>query len=184
MVRRATAIDCLNGNLIQALYRARLGPRRARAGGGRELLRLRSRGSTSNALRMRSFRAHGAPSKALLGLRRRSLGGPDGRGQGSDGGDGANSCSAATSPSPTIPAASGSARPGRSSASRLSYSTNVLEALHVLAELGYGARPSLKDAIRLVLSKQDWQGRWKMEIEPERQDVGGHRGQGASPASG
>jgi hypothetical protein len=45
----------------------------------------------------------------------------------------------------------------------LSYSTNVLEALHVMSALGYGAQPALRDAIRLVLSKQDWQGRWKME---------------------
>ena len=44
-----------------------------------------------------------------------------------------------------------------------SYSTNVLEALHVMADLGYGARPALKDTIRFVLSKQDSQGRWKME---------------------
>jgi len=45
----------------------------------------------------------------------------------------------------------------------LSYSTNVLEALHVMSEMGYGARPELKDAVRFVLSKQDFQGRWKME---------------------
>jgi hypothetical protein len=45
----------------------------------------------------------------------------------------------------------------------LSYPSNVLEALHVMSELGYGARPALRDAIRLVLSKQDWNGRWKME---------------------
>jgi hypothetical protein len=44
-----------------------------------------------------------------------------------------------------------------------SYSTNVLEALHALADLGYGTRPELRDAIRFVLSKQDSQGRWKME---------------------
>jgi len=44
-----------------------------------------------------------------------------------------------------------------------SYSTNVLEALHSMADLGYGARPELGDAIRFVLSKQDPQGRWKME---------------------
>jgi len=43
------------------------------------------------------------------------------------------------------------------------YSSNVLEALHALSALGYGAQPALRDAIRLVLSKQDWQGRWKME---------------------
>jgi len=45
----------------------------------------------------------------------------------------------------------------------LTYSTNVLEALHVMAELGYGSQLGLRDAIRFVLSKQDWQGRWKME---------------------
>ncbi len=45
----------------------------------------------------------------------------------------------------------------------LSYWTNVLEALHVMSEFGYGAQPALKDAVRFVLSKQDWQGRWKME---------------------
>ena len=45
----------------------------------------------------------------------------------------------------------------------LSYSTNVLEALHVMAELGYGSQPILGDAIRFVLSKQDLLGRWKME---------------------
>ena len=44
-----------------------------------------------------------------------------------------------------------------------SYSTNVLEALQAMADFGYGARPELRDAIRLVLSKQDSQGRWKME---------------------
>jgi hypothetical protein len=45
----------------------------------------------------------------------------------------------------------------------LSYRSNVLEALHVLAELGYGARPALTDALRLTLSKQDGLGRWRME---------------------
>lgn len=45
----------------------------------------------------------------------------------------------------------------------LSYGSNVLEALHVLADLGYGARPALTDALRLTLSKQDSLGRWKME---------------------
>jgi hypothetical protein len=45
----------------------------------------------------------------------------------------------------------------------LSYGSNVLEALQVLAELGYGARPVLTDALRLTLSKQDSLGRWKME---------------------
>ena len=45
----------------------------------------------------------------------------------------------------------------------LGYTSNVLEALGVLSELGYGARPALHNAIKLVLSKQDWRGRWKME---------------------
>jgi hypothetical protein len=39
----------------------------------------------------------------------------------------------------------------------------VLEVLHAMAELGYGAHPELRDAVRFVLSKQDRQGRWKME---------------------
>ncbi len=45
----------------------------------------------------------------------------------------------------------------------LNYVSNVMEALQVLAELGYGARPALTDALRLTLSKQDSLGRWKME---------------------
>ncbi|MGD0765786.1 MAG: nitrogen fixation protein NifH [Dehalococcoidia bacterium] len=45
----------------------------------------------------------------------------------------------------------------------LSYGSDVLEALRVLAELGYGAKPALTDALKLVLSKQDHLGRWKME---------------------
>lgn len=45
----------------------------------------------------------------------------------------------------------------------LSYGSNVLEALWVLAELGYGNSPVLGDALGLVLSKQDAYGRWKME---------------------
>ncbi|MDI6858790.1 MAG: nitrogen fixation protein NifH [Dehalococcoidia bacterium] len=45
----------------------------------------------------------------------------------------------------------------------LSYSSNVLEALWVLAELGHGNSPVLGDALKLVLSKQDAHGRWKME---------------------
>lgn len=45
----------------------------------------------------------------------------------------------------------------------LGYSSNVLEALWVLAELGHGNSPALGDALKLVLSKQDAHGRWKME---------------------
>ena len=45
----------------------------------------------------------------------------------------------------------------------VSYGSNVLEALRALADLGYGAAPGLTDALKLVLSKQDDQGRWKME---------------------
>jgi hypothetical protein len=45
----------------------------------------------------------------------------------------------------------------------LGYTSNVLEALYVLSELGYGARRPLHNALRLLLSKQDVQGRWKME---------------------
>ena len=45
----------------------------------------------------------------------------------------------------------------------LSYTSNVLEALQALAGVGHGAAPGLTDALRLVLSKQDHLGRWKME---------------------
>ncbi len=45
----------------------------------------------------------------------------------------------------------------------LGYTSNVLEALQALADLGYGSRRPLHQAVRLLLSKQDNQGRWKME---------------------
>lgn len=45
----------------------------------------------------------------------------------------------------------------------LSYRGDVLEITTVLAEQGYGDDPRLVNALRLILSKQDGQGRWKME---------------------
>jgi hypothetical protein len=45
----------------------------------------------------------------------------------------------------------------------LSYRIDVLETTAVLAELGYGNEPSLGNALQFILSKQDSQGRWKME---------------------
>jgi len=45
----------------------------------------------------------------------------------------------------------------------LGYVTDVLLNLEVLAEAGYGADPRLQEAVDLVLSKQDGQGRWKLE---------------------
>jgi len=45
----------------------------------------------------------------------------------------------------------------------LSYWSDVLETTAVLAELGYGNDPRLANALQLVLSKQDAQGRWKLE---------------------
>ncbi|RLC66757.1 MAG: nitrogen fixation protein NifH [Chloroflexi bacterium] len=45
----------------------------------------------------------------------------------------------------------------------LGYVTDVLLNLEVLLEAGYGSDPRLRPAIELVLSKQDRQGRWKME---------------------
>jgi hypothetical protein len=45
----------------------------------------------------------------------------------------------------------------------MSYVSNVLEALQALAEAGRGADPRLTDALKLLLSKQDEWGRWKME---------------------
>ncbi|HEY73503.1 MAG: nitrogen fixation protein NifH [Chloroflexi bacterium] len=45
----------------------------------------------------------------------------------------------------------------------LGYVTDVLLNLEVLVEAGYGGDPRLDRAVELVLSKQDEQGRWKME---------------------
>jgi hypothetical protein len=45
----------------------------------------------------------------------------------------------------------------------LSYWSDVLETVAVLVELGYGGDPRLAGALQLVLSKQDAQGRWKLE---------------------
>lgn len=45
----------------------------------------------------------------------------------------------------------------------LGYVTDVLLNLEALAEAGWGGDPRLDEAIELVLSKQDAQGRWKME---------------------
>ena len=43
------------------------------------------------------------------------------------------------------------------------YVTDVLQNLEALASLGVGPDPRLDAAIELVLSKQDAQGRWKLE---------------------
>jgi len=45
----------------------------------------------------------------------------------------------------------------------LSYWSDVLETTTVLVELGYGNDPRLANALQLILSKQDAQGRWKLE---------------------
>ena len=45
----------------------------------------------------------------------------------------------------------------------LTYWSDVLETVAVLAELGHGGDPRLAGALQLVLSKQDDQGRWKLE---------------------
>jgi hypothetical protein len=45
----------------------------------------------------------------------------------------------------------------------LSYWSDVLETTAVLVELGYGDDPRLDHAFQLILSKQDAQGRWKLE---------------------
>jgi len=45
----------------------------------------------------------------------------------------------------------------------LSYWSDVLETTTVLAELGYGNDPRLANALEFILSKQDDQGRWKLE---------------------
>jgi hypothetical protein len=45
----------------------------------------------------------------------------------------------------------------------LSYWSDVLETTAVLVELGYGNDSRLTNALQLILSKQDAQGRWKLE---------------------
>jgi len=45
----------------------------------------------------------------------------------------------------------------------LSYTSDILEALEVLARLGQAHDPRLSGAIEFMLSKQDEQGRWKLE---------------------
>ncbi len=45
----------------------------------------------------------------------------------------------------------------------LSYTSDILEALEVLACLGQAGDPRLSNAIESVLSKQDSKGRWKLE---------------------
>jgi hypothetical protein len=45
----------------------------------------------------------------------------------------------------------------------LSYTSDILEALEVLARLGQARDPRLSSAIEFVVSKQDSEGRWKLE---------------------
>ena len=45
----------------------------------------------------------------------------------------------------------------------LSYTSDILEALEVLARLGYARDPRLAAAVEFMLSKQEEQGRWKLE---------------------
>ena len=45
----------------------------------------------------------------------------------------------------------------------LSYTSDVLEALLALSEAGYARDPRLKNAIALVLSKRDADGRWALK---------------------
>ena len=45
----------------------------------------------------------------------------------------------------------------------LGYTSDILEALEVLAALGHARDPRLAGAIEFILSKQDGEGRWKLE---------------------
>ncbi len=45
----------------------------------------------------------------------------------------------------------------------LSYWSDILETVAVLAALGYGNDPRLSDALQFILNKQDERGRWKLE---------------------
>ena len=50
----------------------------------------------------------------------------------------------------------------------LAYSSDVLEAVDVLAQLGHGGDQQLQGAVEYVLSKQDNEGRWSLEHTPYR----------------
>ena len=45
----------------------------------------------------------------------------------------------------------------------LSYWSDVLETTALLVDLGFGSDPRLEGALQYILSKQDAQGRWKLE---------------------
>jgi hypothetical protein len=45
----------------------------------------------------------------------------------------------------------------------IGYVTDVLQNLEVLSSFGFATDPRLKPALELVLSKQDQEGRWKLE---------------------
>lgn len=45
----------------------------------------------------------------------------------------------------------------------LSYRSDILETASVLVDLGYGGDPRLVNALEFILSKQDEEGRWKMD---------------------
>ncbi len=45
------------------------------------------------------------------------------------------------------------------------YVTDILQIVDVLARLGYGQDPRLENSVRLVLGKQDRQGRWPLEYD-------------------
>jgi hypothetical protein len=47
----------------------------------------------------------------------------------------------------------------------VAYVTDVLQNLEALTALGYGGDPRLRNALDLVLSKQDAQGRWRLEYD-------------------
>jgi hypothetical protein len=48
----------------------------------------------------------------------------------------------------------------------LNYWSDILETADVLVDLGYGNDPRLAKVFQLILSKQDDQGRWKLENSP------------------
>jgi hypothetical protein len=45
------------------------------------------------------------------------------------------------------------------------YVTDLLQVVEVLAGAGYGGDPRLSNALRLILDKQDAQGRWNLEYD-------------------
>ncbi len=157
----STTIDCLNGNLIHAFYRLGWGHDERVQSAVTQLCRRIARKHFECTANAKLPCAWGA-AKALLGLSAvpRAERSDEVKAAIEEGADFLLSRDLAVADYPCWERVS---TVWQKFGFPLGYTSNVLEALGALSELGYGARPALHNAIKLVLSKQDWQGRWKME---------------------